>query len=124
MGFYSRHILPVMIDRGMQNSTMLEHRPRITQQARGRVLDIGSGSGLNIPHYDAGIEHLFELEPSTKLIERARELAQDAAFPVDFIETGAEDIPLESNSIDTVVSTWTLCSIPTSKARCGKCGGC
>jgi len=112
MGFYARHILPVLIDRGMRNKAMTEHRPHIPSRATGRVLEIGIGSGLNIPYYPEAIEHLFGLEPSGKLLDLAGEAAEQAAFPVEFIESGAEQIPLDNQSIDTVVSTWTLCSIP------------
>lgn len=112
MGFYSDHIQPILIDRVMQNEVMADYRPRLPRLARGRVLDIGSGSGLNIPHYGAEVKHLFGLEPSTKLNDRARTRAGRAPFPVEFIEAGAEDIPLEKDSVDTIVSTWTLCSIP------------
>lgn len=116
MGIYSRHILPVLIDRGMRNKAMTEHRPHIPSLATGRVLEVGIGSGLNIPHYTDAIDHLFGLEPSSKLIELAGREAVQVSFPVDFIESGAEDIPLDKQSIDTVVSTWTLCSIPDIEA--------
>ncbi len=112
MGFYQRNILPALIDRGMQNKAIKEHRPAIPPLASGRVLEVGMGSGLNIPYYSNSVEHLFGLEPSQKLLDKAEQPAAHAAFQVDLIPARAEDIPLEDNAVDCVVSTWTLCSIP------------
>jgi len=112
MGFYQDKILPVLIARGMDNKAMRKHRPRIPPLARGRVLEVGLGTGLNIPHYTGAVEHLFGLGPARALLEKAKPQAERAPFPIDFMEAGAEDIPLESHLVDTVVSTWTLCSIP------------
>lgn len=111
MGFYERNILPRIISAGMKNPAMAKHRPRIPPLARGRVLEVGLGSGLNIPYY-SGVERLFGLEPSERLRNEAAPVADQAPFPVELIAAGAESIPLEASSIDTVVSTWTLCSIP------------
>lgn len=111
MGLYQDKILPVLIARGMDNKVMRKYRPRIPLLARGRVLEVGLGPGLNIPHYTGAVTHLFGLEPSGALLGKAEPHAERAPFPVDFIEGGAEDIPLDSRSVDTIVSTWTLCSI-------------
>jgi len=112
MGFWNDKILPVMIDRGMRNDVMAAQRHRAAPLARGRVLEIGMGSGLNIPLYTADVDMLFGLEPAAKLRDLAAEPAAEAGFPVEFIDAGAEAIPLESDSVDTVVSSWTLCSVP------------
>jgi ubiquinone/menaquinone biosynthesis C-methylase UbiE len=112
MGVWNDKLLPRLIDRGMRNEFMAEHRNRAAPLARGRVLEIGFGSGLNVPLYTSSVEHLFGLEPSALLCEKAQELASEAPFPVDILTAGAESIPLDTNEIDTVVSSWTLCSIP------------
>jgi len=112
MGIYQRHILPRIIVRGMRNDVMDEQRVHGAPYATGRVLEIGMGSGLNVPHYTAKVEHLFGLEPSEHLRDKAAELAEQATFPVDFVPAGAESIPLDSASMDSVVSSWTMCSIP------------
>lgn len=112
MSFYSTRIMPRLIDRGMRNPAMAKYRPRVPSLATGRVLEIGLGGGLNIPHYTAGVSHLFGLEPSTQLRSLAAAPAAAAPFPVTLLAAGAEAIPLESGSVDSVVSTWTLCSIP------------
>jgi ubiquinone/menaquinone biosynthesis C-methylase UbiE len=112
MGFWSERILPRMIDRGMRNDFMAEHRHRAAPLASGRVLELGSGSGLNFPLYTGRVEHIFGLEPSAYLRDVALELVEQAPCPVDLLDASAESIPMERNSVDTVVSSWTLCSIP------------
>lgn len=112
MGCYSKHILPRLIDAGMRNKAMARYRPRIPALAEGRVLEIGLGSGLNIPHYGPAVRHLFGLEPSAHLRSQAASLAAAAPYPVELLDAGAERIPLDDGSMDCVVSTWTLCSIP------------
>jgi ubiquinone/menaquinone biosynthesis C-methylase UbiE len=116
MGFWSDRILPRVIDRGMRNDFMAEHRYRAAPLASGRVLEIGSGSGLNLPLYTDKVKHVFGLEPSAYLRDKAQELVAEAPFSVDLIAASAEAIPLEQNSVDTVVSSWTLCSIPDIEA--------
>jgi ubiquinone/menaquinone biosynthesis C-methylase UbiE len=112
MPFYANRILPRLIDRGMRNATLAKYRPRVPPLASGRVLEIGLGSGLNIPLYTAGVSQLFGLEPSAHLRGLAAEPAARARFPVTLLDAGAEAIPLEAASVDCVVSTWTFCSIP------------
>ena len=112
MAFWADKVLPHIIDRGMRNDFMAEHRGRAAPLARGRVLEIGMGSGLNIPFYTTEVHHLFALEPSAVLCEKAAPLAAEAPFPVDILTASAESIPLDNAEVDAVVSSWTLCSIP------------
>jgi ubiquinone/menaquinone biosynthesis C-methylase UbiE len=88
------------------------YRSRIITAAEGRVLEIGIGSGLNLPYYSPNVAHVIGLEPSPKLLAMARRVERTASRPVEFIEGSAEAIPLKDASVDTVVTTWTLCSIP------------
>lgn len=76
------------------------------------MLEIGSGSGLNLPFYGAGVSRLYALDPSRPLLDMATRKRAQAGFPVEFLERSAEELPLASGSIDTVVTTWTLCSVP------------
>ncbi|MEE4186302.1 MAG: class I SAM-dependent methyltransferase [Gammaproteobacteria bacterium] len=112
MAMWADRVLPRIIDRGMRNAFMDDHRYRAAPLASGRVLEIGAGSGLNFPHYSAAVSHLFALEPSAYLREKAGEVAAAAPFPVDMLNASAESIPLETHAVDTVVSSWTMCSIP------------
>ena len=91
----------------------MRQREKIVPSARGRVLEVGIGSGLNLPYYDAeAVEHVFGLEPSLEMTRLASNAAADAPFDVDFLTTGSEEIPLDTNSVDTVLVTYTLCTIP------------
>jgi ubiquinone/menaquinone biosynthesis C-methylase UbiE len=111
MGFYRDQILPVLIHLSMRQQNLAAYRNRVVPAAEGRVLEIGIGSGLNLPFYSQKAEQVIGLDPSPKLLSMARGAGR-ASGPVEFVEGSAEAIPLEDNSVDTVVTTWTLCSIP------------
>ncbi len=112
MGFYQRYIFPKLMAAGLRQNALRRYRDRIPPLAGQRVLEIGIATGENIPFYSDKVEHLFGLEPEQALLEEAEQRAIEAVFPVDLIAASAEDIPLEDACVDTVVSTWTLCSIP------------
>jgi ubiquinone/menaquinone biosynthesis C-methylase UbiE len=114
MGFYENRILPHLINLAMRNRHIVPYRERIVPAAEGRVLEVGIGSGLNLPFYGPQVREILGLEPSPKLIAMARGAASSSSAPVTFIEGSAEAIPLDKASIDTVVTTWTLCSIPAA----------
>lgn len=111
MGFYQRHVLPRLIDVAMRQKPFGALRERLVGDARGRVLDIGIGSGLNIPLYPRNLEEVIGIDPSRELLERARKHVPWTHFPVRLQEGRAESLPLDDRSVDTVVLTWTLCSI-------------
>jgi ubiquinone/menaquinone biosynthesis C-methylase UbiE len=96
----------------MRSAEVQRYRQQLVPQAKGRVLEIGIGSGLNLPFYGAQVEHLYGLEPSPKLRQLARRRACSAQRDVELLDGSAEQIPLGIQSVDMVVSTWTLCSIP------------
>ena len=112
MSFYQDRVLPHLINLTMRNSHLVPYRERVIAAAEGRVLEIGIGSGLNLPFYSPQVQEIFGLEPSPQLVTMAKRAAQDSSAPVTFIEGQAEAIPLDDRSIDTVVTTWTLCTIP------------
>jgi ubiquinone/menaquinone biosynthesis C-methylase UbiE len=111
MGFYRSALLPKLCDLTMRNRHLRPYRERIIGAAEGRILEIGAGSGLNLKLYGAGAREILALEPDPRLIAMARRNASAASRPVTLIEASAEEIPLEDASIDTVVTTWTLCTI-------------
>jgi len=111
-GFYERWVLPRLIDLAMRNKQVTRYRKKTIPAAAGRVLEIGAGSGLNLRFYGPQVQHLYALDPSARLLQMAKRRQPAAGFPVEYLETSAEEIPLDSRSIDTVVSTWTLCSVP------------
>jgi ubiquinone/menaquinone biosynthesis C-methylase UbiE len=112
MGFYRRWVLPRLIDCAMRNDALLAYRQRIISRARGRVLEVGMGSGLNLPLYGAEVECILGIDPSAELLSRARRAGRHAQRPFDLVQASAESIPIGDRAIDTVVMTWTLCSIP------------
>jgi ubiquinone/menaquinone biosynthesis C-methylase UbiE len=112
MGVYQDQILPVLINLAMRQRNLAAYRRRVVPAAEGRVLEIGIGSGLNLPFYSQTVELVIGIDPSPKLLLMARQAARSALQPIILIESSAEAIPLEDSSVDTVVTTWTLCSIP------------
>jgi len=117
MGFYAMHVLPHVVHLACGTKPNRRQRQKIVPLAKGRVLEIGIGSGLNLEFYDsARVEHVWGLDPSPEMWAIAEASARKQPFKVEFIEAGAERIPLEDRSVDTVVITYTLCTIPEATA--------
>ena len=112
MSFYDKWILPRLVDIAMRNKEATRYRSQIVPQARGTILEIGVGSGLNLPFYGTGVERIYGLDPSEELLKMARKKARGVTLPVEFLAHSGEEIPLDDGSVDTVVTTWTLCTIP------------
>ena len=112
MGFYAEWILPPLIDLSMRNKRLRPYRERTAGAAEGRVLDIGIGSGLNLPFYGRKAREIFGLDPSLPLLARAQSKTLRMQTSLHLLEGSAERIPLADHSIDTIVMTWTGCSIP------------
>ncbi len=112
MSFYHRHVLPHLLHFAMQQKNLVPFRRRVIGAAEGRVLEIGVGSGLNLPLYQTTAHTVMALDPSPELLRMARERAIGMSVPIQFLEASAEAIPLDDRSVDTVVTTWTLCTIP------------
>lgn len=121
MGLYADWILPHLISLAMRNRDLVPYRQRIISAAEGRVLEIGIGSGLNLPYYGPQVREIIGLDPSPRLLAMARRAAEEAAIPVAFTEGTAEEISLDDRSVDTAVTTWTLCSIPQGCGPFVKC---
>jgi len=96
----------------MRQRNLTAYRSRIIPAVEGRVLEIGIGSGLNLPFSSRNVVHVIGLEPSPRLLAMARRVEHTGCGSIEFIEGSAEAIPLKDASVDTVVTTWTLCSIP------------
>lgn len=102
---------PFFLDCAMKRKSFEKHRLAVAQAVSGVVLEIGFGSGLNLPYY-RNVSKLYALDPSRDLFVLAKGRVEKAAFPVEFLQASAEQIPLADASVDAVVSTWTLCTIP------------
>ena len=114
MGFYREQIVPHLLNLAMRNRLLEPYRQRMVGMAEGRVLEIGVGSGVNLPWYTGRVKEVIGLEPQPKLLKMAARMPH--RVPVNFIEGSAEAIPLESRSVDCVVMTWTLCSVGDAPA--------
>ena len=112
MGFYDKYILPKVLNCTCASKPIRYQRDKIVPLAEGVVLDVGIGSGLNIPFYNKSkIKHLYGLDPSKELLEIAKPVAEKNQLAIEFLQCEAENIPLPDNSIDTVLITYTMCTI-------------
>jgi ubiquinone/menaquinone biosynthesis C-methylase UbiE len=116
MGFYEDQILPRGIDWGMSGERFSKLRQEYLAGVSGRVLEVGFGSGLNLPYYPDSVSHLYALDPSQLGRRLAKKRIQSAPFPVEFVELKGNRFALSENSVDAVVSTWTVCTIPDPTA--------
>jgi ubiquinone/menaquinone biosynthesis C-methylase UbiE len=112
MGFYQRWILPRLIDLTLRADRLHAYRRRTIGAASGLVLEIGVGSGLNLPLYGSAVDHVCAIDPSAELLRLARNRTADVPVPVSLVRGSAEQIPFANAVFDTIVTTWTLCSIP------------
>ena len=113
MGFYNKYILPKIINAGCGTKPIRKQREKVLPLCKGIVLEIGCGSGLNFSFYEENnIDKLYALEPDKEMLRQAESVVKEVNFPITFLETGAEKIPLEDYSIDTALLTYTLCTIP------------
>lgn len=112
MGLYDKLILPRLIHFACGLEPAMRQRARVVPRAEGRVLEIGIGSGLNLPYYDAArVSAVIGLDPSEEIARMARRAAARVAVPVELVEAHGEEIPLDRDSVDTVLTTYTLCTI-------------
>lgn len=114
MSFYRRYVLPYLCHLAMRQKQLAPFRRRVIGAAEGRVLEIGIGSGLNLPLYGPSVRSVIGLEPSPELLRMARGRGASASVPIEFLKASAETLPLDDGSMDTVVTTWTLCTIPNA----------
>jgi len=113
MGFYDSHILPRFINCACASKPIMKQREKVVPLAMGTVLEIGIGTGLNLPYYNANrVDRVIGLDPSEASWKLARQRAAHLAFELEFIGLPGEQIPLADASVDTVVVTFALCTIP------------
>ncbi len=111
-GLYSERLLPHLVHWVLRGGTFGRLRRECLQGLAGTVLEVGFGSGLNLPWYPREVEKLWFVEPSGEARRLAREAIAAAPFPVEAVGDTAESIPLPDAAVDAAVSTWTLCTIP------------
>jgi len=111
MGIYSRYVLPRLTHLSMRQAQLRAYRERVVGGACGRVLEIGFGSGLNLPYYKETIEEIIGVDSSPGMLALAERAVATSRRKVTLLARSADDLPLDDRSIDTVVVTWSLCSI-------------
>jgi len=113
MGIYEKYILPRLLNCACSSKQINIQRKKVTPHARGKILEVGIGSGLNLPFYDKSkIIELWSIDPSKELNTMAKNAAKNEKLSVNFIISSAEEIPLPDNYFDTVLITYTMCTIP------------
>ncbi len=113
MSLYDKYVLPKFLNCACASKPILRQRQKVVPLAEGKVLEIGIGSGLNLPFYEKSkIDEVWGLDPSEELSAMARIVADQESIEVNFISSGAEEIPLPDNHFDSVLITYTMCTIP------------
>lgn len=107
--FYQQRIFPHLLNQVMKTPSMMEARVELLRKVHGTVLEIGFGTGLNLPFYQ--VDHLYALEPNIDLYHLAQKNVLKAPFHVQHIQGHAEKLPFADHTLDNIVSTWTMCSI-------------
>ena len=120
MGWYADHVLPRLTDLVMRRRELTEIRARVAAELGGEVLEIGFGSGLNVPHYPPTITRVRAVDPATVGRRLAAGRVADSPVPVEYVGLDGQALPLESASVDHVLTTWTLCTIPDVAAALGE----
>jgi SAM-dependent methyltransferase len=117
LGFYDRYIVPPLISLACGAAPIRKQLEKVVPLAEGVVLELGFGSGLNLPHYDRSkVTKLFALEPAPGMLARARKAAAHTDLPLEILAETAEALSLPAASVDTVLVTYSLCSIPDAIA--------
>jgi ubiquinone/menaquinone biosynthesis C-methylase UbiE len=113
MSLYDKYILPKFLNCACGSKPITYQRKKVVPLAEGNVLEVGIGSGLNLPYYDrTKINQIWGLDPSEDLSLMAKETAKEEGLDINFISCGAEEIPLPDNHFDSVLITYTMCTIP------------
>lgn len=116
MGLYSKYLLPHLTHLTCRTKPLMKQREKVIPLARGRVLEIGIGSGLNLQYYNAeSVEKCWGLDPDPAMLRLAERAVRSVPFDVEFLAAPADNIPLEDDSVDTVIVTYALCTIPETE---------
>jgi len=121
VGLYDKYLLPRIVHLTCGLKPNMRQREKVVPLASGRVLEVGIGSGLNLPYYDpARVSSLLGLDPAPQMTRMARDAARSVDFEVEFINLSAEEMPLEDRTVDSIVITYTLCTIPNADIALGE----
>jgi ubiquinone/menaquinone biosynthesis C-methylase UbiE len=120
MGFYQDQVLPRFVNVALSGRDFAQIRSRVAAGLEGDILEVGFGSGLNVPHYPAAVQRVWAVDPATLGRQLAASRLAAAPVPVEFIGLDGERLPLESGTVDHVIVTWTLCTIPNPNVALGE----
>ncbi len=111
MGFYSQRILPYLLNWAMSDPNLAKYRQEVLADVQGEVLEIGFGTGLNLSYYPENIQKIIAVDANPGVNALAQKQIQASSITVDYRVLNGENLPMADNTFDSVVSTWTLCSI-------------
>jgi ubiquinone/menaquinone biosynthesis C-methylase UbiE len=120
MGFYEQRVSPRITDRVMRRADLDVIRARVTADLAGEVLEVGFGSGLNVAHYPPSITRVLAVDPATLGRKLAAKRVSASGIDVDYVGLDGQSLALDSDSVDHVLSTWTLCTIPDAAQAMGE----
>jgi ubiquinone/menaquinone biosynthesis C-methylase UbiE len=112
MGFYETQVLPRFVDVALSGKQFARLRKRVAAQLDGEVLEVGFGSGRNVPYYPSGVRRVRAVDPATVGRKLAEKRVRASSVPVEYVGLDGESLPLDDASVDHVLTTWTLCTIP------------
>jgi len=112
MGFYSNLVIPYCIDFAMSGSNLRQYRQELLKDVGGEILEIGFGTGLNLPHYPQSVNKITTIDPNPGMRKLARSRIEQSQITVDYKVLNGESLPMRDENFDSIVCTWTLCSIP------------
>ncbi len=113
MKIYENYVLPNLINMACSSKPVLRQRNKVVPLAEGRVLEVGFGSGLNLPYYNPDkIDFIWGLEPSEGMRKKAQKNLKQSSLNIKWLDLPGEEIPLDNDSVDTILLTYTLCTIP------------
>ncbi len=120
MSWYEEHVLPRVVDVLLRGREFDKLRARVAGGLEGEVLEVGFGSGRNVPHYPSAVTRVRAVDPATVGRKMAADRVAASAVPVEYVGLDGEDLPLDDASVDHVLTTWTLCTIPDVAGALGE----
>jgi len=120
MGFYSQHIFPYLLDWAMSNETFAQYRQAVLAEVQGEVLEVGFGTGLNLSYYPEQIHKIVAIDANPGVHKLAQNRVKNCSITVDYRVLNGEHLPMPDQTFDSVVSTWTLCSIANVEQAIGE----
>jgi ubiquinone/menaquinone biosynthesis C-methylase UbiE len=112
MGVYSKYIFPHLLEWALGNPQLGKYRRRALETAQGKVLEIGFGTGLNLPYYPQSVSEITAIDPENMLADKTARRIKESTMPVHFVQLDASGkLPFADATFDSVITTWTLCSI-------------